>query len=183
MIYFFFFSICFCWCAIAVVSYAIHHCTLIISPSLFIFTGTYQTVQDKMASFLTDTFIVRSASKKSREMRWNCQMIPLNLSRKFTHHISLSLSLSSSLMKIKPVVFCNMLLLKFFGNLKYCLTFIVFHLEKFQKVSFLNWKMISWIMNLLWNVMNVDEKCIKFVSFTLSLFGLMGKLLLIMYLS
>lgn len=103
-----------------------------------------------------------------------------------TCHVSLhtiSLSLSSSLMKIKPVVFCNMLLLKFFGNLKYCWTFIVFHLEKFQKVSFLNWKMISWIMNLLWNVMNVDEKCIKFASFTLSLFGLMGKLLLIMYLS
>lgn len=90
-IFFFPFSICFCWCAIAVVSYAIHHCTLIISPSLFIFTGTYQTVQDKMASFLTDTFIVRSASKKSREMRWNCQMIPLNLSRKFTHHFSPSL--------------------------------------------------------------------------------------------
>lgn len=177
MIYIFFsFSICFCWCAIAVVSYAIHHCTLIISPSLFIFTGTYQTVQDKMASFLTDTFIVRSASKKSREMRWNCQMIPLNLSRKLP---TISLPLSSSLMNIKPVIFCNILLLKFFLKIKMLLNF----LEKFQKVSFLNWKMISWIMNLLWNAMNVDGKCIKFVSFTLNLFGLMGKLLLIMYLS
>lgn len=81
---FFLLCICLCWCALAVVTYALHHCTFIISSSLLIITGTYQTVQDKMASFLTDTFIVRSASKKSRGMRWNCLMIPLNLSRKFT---------------------------------------------------------------------------------------------------
>ena len=151
---FFFLSICFCWCAIAVVSYA-HHCTFIISPSLFIFTGTYQTVQDKMASFLTDTFTVRSASKKSREMRWNCQMTLLSQSRKFYGHYTSSYSLVD--------------------ELTWFIVSIFFPSEKFQRASFPKWKMISLIMNLLWNVMNVAGKCTKFVSYTLNLFGQMGK--------
>lgn len=56
-----------------------------------------------------------------------------------TCHVSLptiSLPLSSSLMNIKPVIFCNILLLKFFFKLKCCLTFIVFPFRKISKGQF-----------------------------------------------
>lgn len=54
---------------------------------------------------------------------------------------------------------------------------ILMHLfiEKFQKNSFQKGRMINSSMNFLWNVIIAEDKCIKFVFYTLNLFGQMGK--------